>query len=236
MFDIEVVGNDDFLDLPSTTQNLYFHFGIRADDDGFISNPKSIMNLVKSTKDDLNLLISKGYLIIFPSVIAIRHWRLNNYIRKDRYRPTIYINEFKQLWCDENEIYYLEKEKKKGLVYHLATNGQPSIDKYSINNNINIYNTLEQEFGRPLSPMECELISTWDLSQDVIKIAIREAVTSNNYAIKYIDRIIYNWKKNNIKSVADAEKYIADFRNKKNKKEEYLPSEANDGASMYRQL
>ena len=236
MFDLEVIDTDDFLEMPGTTQNLYFHFGIRADDDGFISNPRQIMNLIKSTEDDLKILLVKKYLIKFSNVIAIRHWRLNNYIRKDRYRPTIYTNELSQLWCDSNGIYFLEEEKKKGLVYHLATTGQPSIDKNSIDSINNIYNIIQEEFGRPISPIEIEIIDTWnEFSFGLIKLAIKEAISSNNRAIKYIDRILYNWKAKGIKSVADAEKYIVDFRNKRNKKDD-LPSKANEGASLYDEL
>ena len=236
MFDLEVIDTDDFLEMPGTTQNLYFHFGIRADDDGFISNPRQIMNLIKSTEDDLKILLVKKYLIKFSNVIVIRHWRLNNYIRKDRYRPTIYTNELSQLWCDNNGIYFLEEEKKKGLVYHLATTGQPSIDKNSIDSINNIYNIIQEEFGRPISPIEIEIIDTWnEFPFGLIKLAIKEAISSNNRAIKYIDRILYNWKAKGIKSVADAEKYIVDFRNKRNKKDD-LPSKANEGASLYDEL
>ena len=121
------------------------------------------------------------------------------------------------------------------MVYHLATNGQPSIEENSIDSISNIYTIVEQEFGRPISPMECEIINTWDYPIDVIKLAIKEAVSSNNCAIKYIDRIIYNWKKKNIKSVADAEKSIADFRENK-KRGNSLPSKAEDGANYYQQL
>ena len=237
MFDLEVINTDGFLEMPGTTQNLYFHFGIRADDDGFISNPKKIMDLVKATDDDFKLLLAKGYLIQFSNVIVIRHWRLNNYIRKDRYRPTLYLKELNQLWCDDNGIYYLDEERIKGLVYHLATTGQPSIDKNSIDNSMsNIYNIIQEEFGRPISPIELEIVDSWkDFSFDLIKLAIKEAVSSNNRAIKYIDRILYNWKTKGIKSVADAEQSIADFRTKRNKRDD-LPSKANEGASLYDEL
>lgn len=237
MFDLEVIDTDGFLEMPGTTQNLYFHFGIRADDDGFISNPKKIMDLVKSTDDDFKLLLAKGYLIKFENVVVIRHWRLNNYIRKDRYRPTIYTKELSQLYCDNNGIYYLPEEKLKGLVYHLATTGQPSIEENSIDSNKNsIYDIIQEEFGRPISPLEIEIIDTWNVyPYELVRLAIKESVSSNNRAIKYIDRILYNWKNKGIKSVADAEKCIADFRNKKNKKED-LPSKANEGASLYEQL
>lgn len=236
MFDLEIIDTDDFLDMPASSQNLYFHYGMRADDDGFVSSPKKIMNQVKSTMDDFKLLIAKGYIIPFSEIIVIRHWRLNNYVRKDRYRPTVYIEELKQLWCDENGIYFLESEKKKNLVYRLATIGKPSIDKYSIDSINNIYNIIQEEFGRPITPIEKEIIDNWNCSTDLIKLAIKEAVSSNNRAIKYIDRILYNWQQKGIKSVADAEKYIADFRKKRNKKVENLPSEDKDGASLYAQL
>lgn len=235
MFDIEITETDDFYDMPVSSQNLYFHYSMNADDDGFISSPKKIMSSSKATLDDFKLLIAKGYIISFTKVVVIRHWKLNNYIRKDRYRPTIHTKELSQLWSDENGIYFLEKEKKDGVVYHLATNGQPSIEEYSIDSINNIYNIIEQEFGRPISPMECEIINTWDYPIDVIKLAIKEAVSSNNCAIKYIDRIIYNWKRKNIKSVADAEKSIADFRKNKNRGNS-LPSEADGGANYYHKL
>jgi len=236
MFDLEVVDTDGFLEMPGTTQNLYFHLGIRADDDGFISNPKKIMDLVKATDDDFKLLLAKGYLIKFPNVIVIRHWKLNNYIRKDRYRPTIYTNELSKLWCDNNGIYFLEEERKKGMVYHMATNGLPSIDKNSIDSINNIYNIIQEEFGRPISPIEMEIIDTWnEFPFELIKLAIKEAVSSNNRATKYIDRILYNWKVKGIKSVADAEKCIADFRSNRTKKGD-LPSKANEGASLYEEL
>lgn len=235
MFDIEITETDDFYDMPVSSQNLYFHYSMNADDDGFISSPKKIMSSSKATLDDFKLLIAKGYIISFTKVVVIRHWKLNNYIRKDRYRPTIHTKELSQLWSDENGIYFLEKEKKDGVVYHLATNGQPSIGEYSIDSINNIYNIIEQEFGRPISPMECEIINTWDYPIDVIKLAIKEAVSSNNCAIKYIDRIIYNWKRKNIKSVADAEKSIADFRKNKNRGNS-LPTEADVGANYYHKL
>lgn len=235
MFDIEITETDDFYDMPVGSQNLYFHYSMNADDDGFVSSPKKILNSSKATFDDFNLLVAKGYIISFTKVVVIRHWKLNNYIRKDRYRPTIHTKELSQLWNDENGIYYLENEKKDGVVYHLATNGQPSIEENSIDSISNIYTIIQEEFGRPISPMECEIINTWDYPIDVIKLAIKEAVSSNNCAIKYIDRIIYNWKKKNIKSVADAEKSIADFRDNK-KRGNSLPSKAEDGANYYQQL
>lgn len=94
MFAKAVVGSDDFLDLPATTQLLYFHLGVRADDDGFVGSPRSIMRTVGSSRDDLKLLCAKGFVIPFESgVVLIAHWRINNYIRSDRYHETVYLTE-----------------------------------------------------------------------------------------------------------------------------------------------
>ena len=108
MFSLDVVDTDNFLDMPLSAQGLYFHLGMRADDDGFISSPKKIIKIVNASDDDLKLLIIKGYLIPFESgVIVIKHWRQNNYVKGDRYKPTIYQNERKQLYA-ENNIYHLD--------------------------------------------------------------------------------------------------------------------------------
>ena len=94
MFSLAVVDTDRFLSLPVSAQNLYVHLGMRADDDGFVSSPRKIMAFVKSSEDDLRLLIAKRYLIPFESgVCVIRDWRINNYIQRDRYHPTVYVEE-----------------------------------------------------------------------------------------------------------------------------------------------
>ena len=108
MFDLEIVDTDLFLEMPQSTQNLYFHLGMRADDDGFVSNPKKIVKTIGANDDDLKILFLKQFIIPFESgVVVIRHWKLNNYLRKDRYVETIYKEEKKQLIEDENGIYNL---------------------------------------------------------------------------------------------------------------------------------
>ena len=98
MFSLEVVNTDLFLDMPMTTQALYFHLGLRADDDGFIASPKRVLRTLGCSEDDLKVLISKRYVIPFDSgVILITHWNQNNYIRQDRYVPTAYQNELSQV-------------------------------------------------------------------------------------------------------------------------------------------
>ena len=111
MFAKTIIDSDDFLDMPMSAQALYFHLSMRADDDGFINNPKKIQRSVGASVDDLKLLIAKQYILTFDSgVIVIRHWKIHNYIQKDRYKPTIYEEEKAQLELksDRNKEYILK--------------------------------------------------------------------------------------------------------------------------------
>lgn len=104
MFSLDVIDTDRFLEMPVSTQALYFHLGMRADDDGFVSSPKTITRSVNCTNDDLRILASKGYIVFFETgVIVIADWKLNNYIRSDRYQPTRYQQEKKLINLDNNE-------------------------------------------------------------------------------------------------------------------------------------
>ena len=92
MFSMKIVDSDAFLDMPHSTQNLYFHLNMRADDDGFINNPKKIQRMLGASDDDLKLLLAKRFILAFDSgIIVIKHWRMHNTLRKDRYHPTHYI-------------------------------------------------------------------------------------------------------------------------------------------------
>lgn len=134
MFCLDIVNSDAFLDMPLSAQALYFHLGMRADDDGFIGNPKSIQRLAGASQDDLMLLITKRFLIAFDNgVIAIKHWRMNNYIQKDRKKDTVYIELLNSLEVKENGS-YTEKKKMDTFCIQAASemDSQNSIDKISI--------------------------------------------------------------------------------------------------------
>ena len=106
MFAKTIVLSDAFLDMPLSTRCLYFTLGMFADDDGFVNNPKSIMRQVGASIDDMNLLIAKKFILSFDSgVIVIKHWRIHNYIQKDRYKETKYIEEKSQITTDEKGAY-----------------------------------------------------------------------------------------------------------------------------------
>ena len=98
MFSLKIIDTDEFLDMPPTTQNLYFHLGMRADDDGFVSSPKKIMKIINSADDDIKVLISKKFVIPFENgVCVISHWKTHNYIQKDRYEETRYLEQKSKL-------------------------------------------------------------------------------------------------------------------------------------------
>lgn len=106
MFTKMIVDSDAFLDMPLSAQALYFHLNMRADDDGFVNNPKRIQKLIGGSEDDLRLLLAKRFILGFESgVIVIKHWRMHNLLRKDRYHPTQYQDEMKELAVKDNGSY-----------------------------------------------------------------------------------------------------------------------------------
>lgn len=124
MFAKTIIDSDAFLDMPHTTQLLYFHLSMRADDDGFINNPKSIIRNARCTEDDMKVLISKKFVIPFESgVVVIKHWKIHNYIRNDRYKETKYKDEKASLAIDENNAY---TQHVQGVQIQMSTVGIPS--------------------------------------------------------------------------------------------------------------
>lgn len=106
MFTQKIIDSDAFLDMPLSTQALYFHLNMRADDDGFVNNPKRIQRTIGASEDDLKLLFAKRFVIGFESgVLVIKHWRMHNTLRKDRYNPTQYQDEFALLDVKDNNAY-----------------------------------------------------------------------------------------------------------------------------------
>lgn len=117
MFSLQVVDTDQFLDMPSTSQLLYFHLGMRGDDDGFVASPRRVARLAGCNDDDMRILIAKGFIIPFESgVIVLSHWNINNTLKNDRYHETIYREEKALLTEDDAGRYILgtDLEPKQG--------------------------------------------------------------------------------------------------------------------------
>ena len=111
MFSLGVLDTDAFLDMPLSAQALYFHLNLRADDDGFVGNPKRITQNIGASIDDLKILVAKRFVIAFEDgVIVIKHWRMHNVIKSDRYIKTNYIEDLAALDIKDNGAYTLKTD------------------------------------------------------------------------------------------------------------------------------
>lgn len=130
MFAKKITESDAFLDMPSSTQMLYFHLSMNADDDGFVNNPKKIQRMCGASDDDFKLLIAKSFVILFESgIIVIKHWKMHNYIQSDRYRPTDYVDEKSMLGVKKNKAYALDESKMYTKCIQDVSVGKDSIGK-----------------------------------------------------------------------------------------------------------
>lgn len=142
MFAKKITESDAFLDMPSSTQMLYFHLSMNADDDGFVNNPKKIQRMCGASDDDFKLLIAKSFVILFESgIIVIKHWKMHNYIQSDRYRPTDYVDEKSMLGVKKNKAYTLDESKMYTKCIQDVSVGKDSIGKVSIDKNSIVKNS-----------------------------------------------------------------------------------------------
>lgn len=111
MFAKTIIDSDAFLDMPLSTQALYFHLGMRADDEGFINNPKKIQRMIGASDDDLRVLFAKRFVLPFDTgIVVIKHWRIHNYIQRDRFKETVYQDEKARLTVKENGAYSMDTD------------------------------------------------------------------------------------------------------------------------------
>lgn len=174
MFSKQITETDAFLDMPFSAQLLYFHLCMYADDDGFVSSPKKIQRMIGCTGEDMNVLASKHFTIPFNSgVLAIKHWKINNQIQKDRYHPTKYEEEKSALIEKPNGAYTLVPDKES-VVSSLYTRciqdeskmeTEVSIDKDSIDKDSKTYMLTDGERDSSLSPsaLEKEFKILWSI-------------------------------------------------------------------------
>ena len=117
MFAKTIIDSDAFLDMPQSTQLLYFHLSMRGDDDGFINNPKTIMRQIGVKDDDMRILCAKKFIIPFESgIVVIKHWKIHNYIQNDRKHDTKYKDELAQLEHDENRAYRVKRDSQSVVI------------------------------------------------------------------------------------------------------------------------
>lgn len=137
MFSKTIIDSDAFLDMPLSTQALYFHLSMRADDDGFVNNAKKIQRMLGCNDDDLRVLLSKNFVIPFEEgVCVIKHWKIHNYIQKDRYKPTVYAELKEKLSIKNNDVYSMDTKCIQD-VYKMDT--QVRLGKVRLAKSNNIY-------------------------------------------------------------------------------------------------
>lgn len=208
MFAKTITNSDAFLEMPISSQCLYFHLNMNADDDGFVNSPKRIQRMVGASDDDFKILIAKSFILTFESgVIVIKHWRLNNYIQKDRYKETVYLEEKNRLCIKDNKAYTLSNNNNCIQdVYNLYT--QVRLGKDSIGNNREIYSDEQQKIFDKIQ----ELIPNLS-SADFTKMKW----IIDNYNPKEIDSAIKVAKQNDAKNINYIIKVLINgvFKNKK---------------------
>ena len=236
MFAKTIIDSDLFLDMPSSTQLLYFHLSLRADDDGFIGNPKRILRMIGSSDDDLKVLIAKSFIIPFESgVVVIKHWKIHNYIRPDRYKETIYTEEKTKLLKGKNKEYILgipddipggiPSGNQLDTQVRLGKDriGEDSISKdnihtqgeYVSNNLAQISKLYEQNIG-PIYPVNSEwLIEVSEtIDTDLFKRAIEICIDRSRVTPGYLKGIIKKWTDGKIFTFEDLKAKEIEYKNK----------------------
>ena len=146
MFAKTIIDSDNFIDMPISARLLYYDLGMRADDDGFVNAPKKITRMIGASQDDLKILIQKGFIIPFDSgIIVITHWKINNYIPKDRYHETTFQNELQMLTMNDNQKYSLNSVYKVDtdcIQDEYSSDTQIRVEKNSIEKNSVVKNSI----------------------------------------------------------------------------------------------
>nr|DAJ44708.1 MAG TPA: replisome organizer [Caudoviricetes sp.] len=164
MFAKTIIDSDAFLDMPMSARLLYYDLGMRADDDGFINSPKKIMRMIGASNDDVNILIARKFVIPFDSgVVVIKHWRINNYLRNDRYTETKYLEEKSNLEVDKNGSYTTKNNTGIPTGIPTVSTGKVRLGKDSIGKDINTISCNENSEIEVLDQKEMWFESFWEI-------------------------------------------------------------------------
>lgn len=237
MFSRKITDTDKFIEMPATTQNLYFHLNMNADDEGFVDRVSIIQRMIGASGDDLKLLIAKGFIIPFESgVVVIRHWRIHNYIQTDRFQATIYQNEKSQIEYDDTKTANIKPLKQCVQdVYKLDTQvrlGKDSLDKDRLEldkvNNHN--NTVPVENKKSLSKifkdseiklnerhlqMIYEYIALDHFTVPMIQYAVERTEDAGSTSFNYLNKILKNWKEKGYTTLEEVKESDRIFEEKK---------------------
>lgn len=226
MFSVDVTETDAFLEMPLTAQALYFHLGMRGDDDGFVSNPRSIVRVSGCSESDLATLAQSGYIITFRSgVIVISDWKVNNYLRGDRYKTTVFQNELSMLGETANKRYVLAHGAKRSTVgipndnqvatqYRVEKSRVAVVDKTTAaaagsrtdSDLAKIVQQYEQTIGQfPRSALDKLQNYLSSIPTEVICKAFDEAAESGHRSWKYVNGILKSWQADGVRTLGDVE-------------------------------
>ena len=224
MFSKEITTSDLFVDMPASTQLLYFHLGMEADDEGFIGNARMLSRAYGASNDDLKLLQAKGFIIVFESgVTVVKDWNLNNQIRKDRLKQTIYQAEKSLLTIDNTGVYQLDNKmatKPQPNDNQMTTKcphrlGKDRIGEYRIDEDrevtppiviiSEIYQSKIGVIDGDQFQQLTEYVTLDGMDVDVVIRAITEAADNGKRNFKYILAILRNWKQNGITTIVQVE-------------------------------
>lgn len=235
MFSRKITETDHFLEMPLSSQALYFHLNMGADDEGFIDKAKTIQRTIGASDDDMKLLIAKGFLIPFESgVVVIRHWRIHNYIQADRFQATIHQNEKEQLEFDKSKIASIKPlDQCIQNVYKMDTQvrlGEDSLDKGRLDKVNNLYSGEEDEKkslsqiiksssvkinDRQIQQIQ-EYIGLDNMTVDMIEYAIQLTEDAGAESFNYLNKILKSWKDKGLTSLDEAKAETSGFRESKN--------------------
>ena len=228
MFSIDVTETDTFLDMPLTAQALYFHLGMRGDDDGFVSNPRSVMRVAGCNEADLKTLEESGYIITFRSgVIVISDWKVNNNLRNDRYKPTTFQDERSKLSETANKRYILRTDNQvdtNGIPLCNQVTPQPNVTQRNLaqrsssdngataaapradSDLAEIVQHFEQVIGLfPRSALDKLQRYRGSIPTEVICKAFDEAAESGHRSWKYANGILKSWQADGVRTLGDVE-------------------------------
>ena len=234
MFSRKITETDHFLEMPLSSQALYFHLNMGADDEGFIDKAKTIQRTIGASDDDMKLLIAKGFLIPFESgVVVIRHWRIHNYIQADRFQATIHQNEKEQLEFDKSKIASIKPlDQCIQNVYKMDTQvrlGEDSLDKDRLDKVNNLYSGEDEKKSlsqiiksstvkindRQIQQIQ-EYIGLDNMTVDMIDYAIQLTEDAGAESFNYLNKILKSWKDKGLTSLDEAKEETSGFRESKN--------------------
>lgn len=234
MFSRKITETDHFLEMPLSSQALYFHLNMGADDEGFIDKAKTIQRTIGASDDDMKLLIAKGFLIPFESgVVVIRHWRIHNYIQADRFQATIHQNEKEQLEFDKSKIasikpldQCIQNVSKMDTQVRL---GEDSLDKDRLDKVNNLYSDEDEKKSlsqiikstsvkindRQIQQIQ-EYIGLDNMTVEMIEYAIQLTEDAGAESFNYLNKILKSWKDKGLTSLDEAKEETSGFRDSKN--------------------